>query len=54
MEKFFNKNQVQMISKDCLTFQWINEVSKKNNNADKTLIEKAIRALFLVEGLAKF
>lgn len=42
-----------MISKQTLTIEWIEAVSKKNGNADKILIEKAIRALFLLEGLSR-
>lgn len=33
--------------------EWINEISVKNRKADKILIEKVIRAMFLLEGLAK-
>jgi len=42
-----------MISKDTLTPEWIEKVSKTNRNADKILIEKVIRALLLLEGLSK-
>ncbi len=42
-----------MISKDSLHFYWITKVSKANRKADKILIEKVIRALLLLEGLAK-
>lgn len=42
-----------MIHKDTLTQKWIDEVSKQNRNADKILVEKVIRALMLLEGLAK-
>lgn len=42
-----------MIKIETLTKAWILEVSKKNRNADPILVEKVIRALFLVEGLAK-
>ena len=42
-----------MIKKETLTKEWIQEVCKKNRNADPILVEKVIRALFLVEGLAK-
>jgi hypothetical protein len=41
-----------MISKDSLTPEWFATVSSKNNKADKILIEKVIRALLLLEGLA--
>ena len=33
--------------------EWLIQVSKKHKNADKILIEKVIRALLLLEGLAK-
>lgn len=36
-----------------MTAEWIDKVSKANRNADKILVEKAIRALLLLEGLAK-
>ncbi|MCX6326031.1 MAG: nucleotidyl transferase AbiEii/AbiGii toxin family protein [Bacteroidia bacterium] len=42
-----------MISNKSLSLEWINEVSAKNNKADKILIEKVIRALLLLEGLAE-
>ncbi|MDD2636409.1 MAG: nucleotidyl transferase AbiEii/AbiGii toxin family protein [Bacteroidales bacterium] len=42
-----------MISKSTLNIEWINEVSAKNRKADKILVEKVIRAFFLLEGLAK-
>lgn len=42
-----------MISKETLTTEWIEKVSKANRNADKILIEKVIRALLLLEGLSK-
>lgn len=41
-----------MISKETLTAEWIEKVSKANRNADKILIEKVIRALLLLEGLS--
>ena len=41
-----------MISKETLTVQWIDKVSKSNRNADKILVEKVIRALLLLEGLS--
>ena len=41
-----------MISKSSLTPEWLATVSSKNNKADKILIEKVIRALMLLEGLA--
>ena len=42
-----------MISNKTLDINWINKVSAKNRKADKILVEKVIRALFLLEGLAK-
>jgi hypothetical protein len=41
-----------MISKSSLTPEWLATVSGKNNKADKILVEKVIRALMLLEGLA--
>ncbi len=43
-----------MINKEKITIDWINTISKKNRKADKILVEKVIRALLLLEGLAKF
>lgn len=42
-----------MISKDSLHIDWITKVSRANRKADKILVEKVIRALLLLEGLAK-
>lgn len=42
-----------MIDREKLTIDWINKVSKENRNADKILVEKAIRTLLLLEGLVK-
>ena len=42
-----------MIAKDSLTIGWITKAATANKKADKILVEKAIRALLLVEGLAK-
>lgn len=42
-----------MISNKTLQLDWINSVSKKNRKADKILVEKVIRALLLLEGLAE-
>ncbi|MCB0750659.1 MAG: nucleotidyl transferase AbiEii/AbiGii toxin family protein [Ignavibacteriae bacterium] len=42
-----------IIDNKTLNIEWINEVSAKNRNADKILVEKVIRALYLVEGLSK-
>ncbi|MBT5531342.1 MAG: hypothetical protein HOK35_19475 [Cytophagia bacterium] len=36
-----------MIDSKTLSIDWINEVSAKNRNADKILVEKVIRALLL-------
>ncbi|MCD4698516.1 MAG: nucleotidyl transferase AbiEii/AbiGii toxin family protein [Bacteroidales bacterium] len=43
-----------MISKEKITIDWINTISKKNQKADKILVEKVIRAFLLLEGLAKY
>jgi hypothetical protein len=42
-----------MISKETLTTEWLNKISEQNGNADLILLEKVIRALFLLEGLAE-
>jgi len=42
-----------MINKNQFNTDWINQVSKTNQNADKILVEKVIRALLLLEGLVK-
>jgi hypothetical protein len=42
-----------MISKECTSIDWINEISAKNKNADKILVEKVINALRLLEGLVE-
>jgi hypothetical protein len=42
-----------MISKDTLQPEWITKVSAENRKADKILIEKVIRVLLLLEGLAQ-
>ncbi|MCK4663773.1 MAG: nucleotidyl transferase AbiEii/AbiGii toxin family protein [Bacteroidales bacterium] len=42
-----------MISQKEITIEWINKVSKENQNVDKILVEKVIRALLLLEGLVK-
>ncbi|MDD4206288.1 MAG: nucleotidyl transferase AbiEii/AbiGii toxin family protein [Candidatus Delongbacteria bacterium] len=42
-----------MISKDTLNIGWIKQVSNENRKADKILIEKVIRALLLLDGLAE-
>ncbi len=42
-----------MIDKKSLGIEWINKVSAKKRNADRILVEKVIRALLLLEGLAK-
>ena len=42
-----------MISKECISLEWIKKVSVQNRNADKILVEKIIRALRLLEGLVE-
>jgi predicted nucleotidyltransferase component of viral defense system len=42
-----------MISKDSLHIDWITKVSSANRKVDKILVEKVIRTLLLLEGLAK-
>jgi predicted nucleotidyltransferase component of viral defense system len=42
-----------MIDKEKITLNWLTQVSKENRNADKILVEKAIRTLLLLEGLVK-
>lgn len=42
-----------MINLDEISGEWLNQVSKKHRNADRILAEKVIRALLLLEGLAK-
>lgn len=42
-----------MINQKEITEEWLNQVSKKHRNVDKILVEKVIRALLLLEGLAK-
>lgn len=42
-----------MISKECITIEWIKKASVQNKNADKILVEKVIRALRLLEGLVE-
>ncbi|MFW5805530.1 MAG: nucleotidyl transferase AbiEii/AbiGii toxin family protein [Bacteroidales bacterium] len=42
-----------MVDSKTLNIEWINNVSAKNRKADKILVEKVIRSLFLLEGLAK-
>ncbi len=41
-----------MINPDCTSLKWIQKVSAERNNADKLLVEKVVRALLLLEGLA--
>ena len=43
-----------MISKEKISIDWINQVSKKNRKVDKILVEKVIKALLLLEGLVKY
>jgi predicted nucleotidyltransferase component of viral defense system len=42
-----------MVNLNEISSEWLNQVSKKYRNADKILVEKVIRALLLLEGLAK-
>ena len=42
-----------MISKDCFTSQWIDEVSTRLEYKDKSLIEKVVRAFSLLEMLVQ-
>ena len=42
-----------MIDREKITIEWIEKISKENRNADKILIEKAICAFLLLEGLVK-
>ena len=42
-----------MINRDTLTEEWIATVSRDNRRVDKILVEKVIRAMLLVEELAK-
>jgi hypothetical protein len=42
-----------MIDQAQITKEWIHQVSLKNRNADKILVEKVIRAFQLLEGLIK-
>ena len=42
-----------MINLNEISSEWLNQMSKQHRNADKILSEKVIRALLLLEGLAK-
>jgi len=42
-----------MINLNEISSEWLNKVSKQHRNVDKILAEKVIRALLLLEGLAK-
>ncbi|WP_140936942.1 nucleotidyl transferase AbiEii/AbiGii toxin family protein [Sphingobacterium lumbrici] len=42
-----------MINQKEISNEWLSQVSKRHRNADKILVEKVIRALLLLEGLAK-
>ena len=42
-----------MVNQKEITVEWLSEISKKHRNVDKILTEKTIRALLLLEGLAK-
>jgi hypothetical protein len=41
-----------MIQERCVSIEWISEIARKNR-ADKVLVQKLIRALILLEGLAE-
>jgi Domain of unknown function (DUF1814). len=41
-----------MIDKENISLQWINAVAKASKATDKILVERVIRALLLLEGLA--
>lgn len=41
-----------MIQESCISIEWISEIARKNR-ADKVLVQKLIRALILLEGLAE-
>lgn len=43
----------RMINKNEISIEWLNQVSIQHRNVDKILVEKVIRALLLLEGLAK-
>jgi hypothetical protein len=43
----------RMINLNEISSEWLTQVSKQHHNADKILAEKVIRALLLLEGLAK-
>lgn len=43
----------RMINLSKISSEWLNQVSNQHRNADKILAEKVIRALLLLEGLAK-
>ena len=42
-----------MMDQEKITLEWIGKVSAAHRNADKILVEKAIRALLLLEGIVK-
>ena len=42
-----------MIDKKCISEEWINDVFKRLNIADKVLAEKVIQALMLLESLSE-
>jgi hypothetical protein len=42
-----------MIKKECASKEWIERVTTTTNAKDKILVEKVVRALMLLEGLAK-
>jgi predicted nucleotidyltransferase component of viral defense system len=42
-----------MINKSEITQDWLRQVSRQHQNVDKILVEKVVRALLVLEGLAK-
>ncbi len=53
IHKYSCRKFVFMISEKCLTIEWIENITKRHKVRDKILVEKVIRALFLLEGLAE-
>ena len=41
-----------MVQESCISIEWISEIARKRW-ADKVLVQKLIRALILLEGLAE-
>lgn len=42
-----------MIKTECISKEWIEAIAKSTKSSDKILVEKVVRALMLLEGLAK-